>query len=82
MLYEVITVLSGDGADEILCGYDRYKFLFYGGFLNHLIFFDSKNDILKRLKRMKNKDNYESFFEIIRLFNDSELERLSRNNFV
>ncbi|WP_410508087.1 asparagine synthase (glutamine-hydrolyzing) [Methanosarcina hadiensis] len=74
-------VLSGDGADEVLCGYDRYKFLFYGGYLNHLIFFDSKNDIIKRLKRMRNKDDYESFFEIIRLFDDSELERLSLSNY-
>ena len=74
-------VLSGDGADEILCGYDRYKFLFYGGLLKHLIFFDSKNDILKRLKKMRNKDDYESFFEIIRLFDDSELERLGLTNY-
>ena len=30
---------------------------------------------------MRNKDDYESFFEIIRLFDDSELERLSLSNY-
>lgn len=69
-------VLSGDGADEIFCGYDRYKLLYYSSFLKYFTFFDLDNDILKKLKQLKNKDSYESFFEIIRLFDDYELKIL------
>jgi len=68
-------VLSGDGGDEVLCGYDRYKMLHYGLLLKNFIFFDFGNDVLKRLRKMKGASQ-SAFFEIIRLFDDKELKNL------
>lgn len=68
-------VLSGDGGDEILTGYDRYKLFHYGWALRHLPVPSFGSDILKRLKAMRGKDEYRAFLEIIRLFEKGELER-------
>lgn len=69
-------ILSGDGADELFCGYDRYKLLYYGQYLKRLVHFDFDNDLLKKIKNMNNKTDQECFFEIIRLFDNQELKKL------
>lgn len=70
-------VLTGDGADEIFTGYDRYKLLHYGNFLKHFSFFKSSNEIVKRLNLMKGKSVMNSFFEITRVFEKNELDKLN-----
>lgn len=67
-------VLSGDGGDEVLTGYDRYKLFHYGWGLRHFALLKTENDIVKRLHSMRHKDAYEAFIEIIRLFEKDELE--------
>jgi asparagine synthase (glutamine-hydrolysing) len=69
-------VLSGDGADEVFTGYDRYKLYYYGRFLRHLAVYDFDNDILSRLKAMRGKDKCDAFLSGIRLFQDDELKEL------
>lgn len=69
-------VLTGDGADEIFSGYDRYKLLHYGRFLKHFSVFKSDNQIVCRLNSMKGKGLMASFFEITRVFESSELLEL------
>lgn len=71
-------ILSGDGADEILCGYERYKLLKYGKFLAPIAeFLPSTNNIIARLKNMHQKDDANAFFEIIRAFEETELKKLN-----
>lgn len=72
-------VLSGDGADEIFTGYDRYKLYHYGKHLRHFSFLKS-NEILKRLNSMRNKDEFDSFIEITRVFEKDELLKLNLKN--
>jgi asparagine synthase (glutamine-hydrolysing) len=69
-------VLSGDGADEVFTGYDRYKLYRYGRYLRHLAIADFGNDILSRLRGMRGKDDCNAFLSCIRLFNEDELDKL------
>ena len=69
-------VLSGDGADEIFVGYDRYKMLHHGSYLKKFALFTLNNPVLKRLKAMRGKKDFEEFFEIIKLFEEWELKAL------
>lgn len=69
-------VLSGDGADEVFLGYDRYKLFYYGRFLSKFSVVPSKNEVIKRLRAMKDKSDFEAFIEITRVFERDELKRL------
>ncbi len=69
-------VLTGDGADEIFTGYDRYKLLYYGNKINKFPIPNSENEIIRRLKSMKSKNSFESFAEIVRVFGKEELYKL------
>lgn len=76
-------VLSGDGADELFCGYDRYKLLLYGKNKILKIFLKIINkykilssDIVDKILLLENKDEYEAFLSIIQLFDDKELKIL------
>jgi asparagine synthase (glutamine-hydrolysing) len=69
-------VLTGDGADELFAGYDKYKLLKYGQKIKHFALTDLNNDILRRLKNMRGKTDYQSYKEIIRLFDSKEMKKL------
>lgn len=69
-------VLSGDGADEIFTGYDRYKGFYYGRLLSNFIPHDFNNEVVKRIKSMRGKDNFKSYIEMTRVFEPKELEEL------
>mgnify|MGYP006273069183 CR=1 FL=1 len=71
-------VLSGDGADEVFVGYDRYKMFYYGRVLSSIVpgFLNFDNEIFRRLKGMKNKDNFQAFFEITKLFDERDLLKM------
>jgi asparagine synthase (glutamine-hydrolysing) len=81
---EVKVVLAGEGADELLAGYDRYKAFVYGGALArvtpaalarlgaaHL----SENPA-RLLRILAEKDPARRYLEVIRLFSSDELARL------
>ena len=74
-------VLSGDGADEIFCGYDRYKMYHYGMKLRKFVPFDFNIEILKRLRKIKKVNDSSSFFEVIKMFEKDELELLGLKEF-
>lgn len=69
-------VLSGDGADEIFLGYDRYKLFYYGSMLKHLAFFKSKHPIIKQLHMMRNKSKQEIFANLSGIFTLQELKQM------
>ncbi len=70
-------VLTGDGGDEILVGYDRYKMFHYGRKIRPLLLFDFKQEILRRLVKTRKLGDYQAFFEIIRLFEVDELKKMN-----
>lgn len=78
-------VLSGDGADEVYAGYDKYKLFKYGMKINKLLPHHFTNSILKKIYLMKNKSAENAYLEIVKLFDNEELKKLgivpAKNNY-
>ena len=80
----VKVVLAGEGADELLAGYDRYKAFVYGGSLSRVV----PGGLARRgaahlsenparvLRILGEKDPARRYLEVIRLFSADELARL------
>jgi asparagine synthase (glutamine-hydrolysing) len=77
----VKVVLAGEGADELLAGYDRYKAFFYGGQLSRLVpgglarmgAGHLSENPARILRILGEKDPARRYLEVIRLFSADEL---------
>ena len=67
-------ILTGDGSDELLCGYDRYHKLFLSHYLR---FFSTINKKVKNYNTIKNEKIPHFFYSI---FNYSNLNELLNNS--
>ncbi len=82
-LNDIKVILTGDGSDELFCGYDRYQKLFFSNYLKLFGCFNSK---IKKYKSVKNKDLPKFFYSIFnnnnlsKIFNDSQNSQ-SQNEF-
>jgi asparagine synthase (glutamine-hydrolysing) len=80
----VKVVLAGEGADELLAGYDRYKAFVYGGQLSRLVpgglarlgAGHLSENPARLLRILAEKDPARRYLEVIRLFSAEELARL------
>ncbi|USN45002.1 MAG: asparagine synthase (glutamine-hydrolyzing) [Candidatus Woesearchaeota archaeon] len=69
-------ILSGDSADEVFGGYDRYKFVHYGKLLKHVALHPTTHELVKRLHAMRGKTTFNAFMEANRVFETKELNDL------
>jgi len=67
-------ILTGDGADELYAGYDRYKLWAYGHYLKHFALIKHRYPIYKKLRDLRGKKGFEAFHSIISVFSDNELK--------
>ncbi len=67
-------ILTGDGSDELFCGYDRYYKLFL---LNYLRFFSKINKKVHNYNTIKNEEIPYFFYSI---FNKTNLNNLLKNS--
>ena len=80
----VKVVLAGEGADELLAGYDRYKAFLYGGQLSRVVpgglarlgAEHLSENPARVLRILGEKDAARRYLEVIRLFSADELVRL------
>ena len=80
----VKVVLAGEGADELLAGYDRYKAFVYGGLLSRLTpgalarmgAAHLSENPARVLRILGEKDAGKRYLEVIRLFPAEEIARL------
>ncbi len=70
---EFKVILTGDGSDELFCGYDRYQKLFLSNYLKFLSPFNSK---IKRYNSLNNEDLPMFFYSI---FNNNSLSEILKN---
>ena len=63
-------ILTGDGSDELLCGYDRYHKLFLSHYLR---FFSTINKKVKNYNTIKNEKIPHFFYSIFKYSNLNEL---------
>lgn len=69
-------LISGEGADELYAGHDRYKLWYYGAYLKHLAVLHNRYPLYKKLRDMRGKTGFEAYHSIISVFNDAELKLL------
>jgi asparagine synthase (glutamine-hydrolysing) len=83
-------MLSGMGADELFCGYDRYKVFKYSGFLQKfeliISFFGKKiRSFKKKFERLDdfflNSDNLYKYSRLIGVFSRSEIDEILDKNY-
>ena len=67
-------ILTGDGSDELFCGYDRYHKLFLA---NYLRFFSIINKKIKNYNTIQNEKMPHFFYSI---FNNTNLNELLKEN--
>jgi asparagine synthase (glutamine-hydrolysing) len=80
----VKVVLAGEGADELLAGYDRYKAFVYGSWLSPLVpgglarlgAAHLSENPARILRILGEKDAARRYLEVVRLFSADELARL------
>ena len=66
-------VLTGDGADELFCGYDRYKSVFLADKLSFFSF------LSKKVKRINNLENKEIPLFYYSIFKNKEHKKIFKN---
>lgn len=69
-------VLSGDGADELFLGYDRYKLFHYGKYLRHFALIPIQNAMYDQIRQFRGKEDGDIFLQTSGLFSAQEVQKL------